>query len=358
MTEMLSVLPWVSYIVIVAHVLSYPLYFNKTGDGWLVQPKMMLLMTLHHIAPVIAHLFQDPRDRFYNTLFYGMIWLPHSYGALKKGLTRLGLWSDPIEKGHKWVGAAATAVAYYYCLIHYSPEHCWFFLLTSAFQLIGRYFVVDNMIMVNFLGKLEFPANGSVLCVFMGGLSYWSLVYGVTWNTFYYLFYRWYKSKSVSFPEKLVRNAETEQFLKEYKLAEDQTADAKKQKDMKAFCEGYDWLNAEQYPLIYAVCQYDNETVRRLIADGHDPNRKITEWWDSTAISWATGIRNMEAAILLMQAGVDPFERTEHGQVQVQYACGMEPGVARFFIELGDICFKHEKKKNPLKPPKTTSKLA
>jgi len=341
---------------IILSIVLYDLGKSYATSDALTDYKAMFLMTCHHIAACLTHLFQDPVNCGLNALFFGAIWLPHSFPALETFLEKFGLLNSTFKKAYKWVSGFVTVVAYYYALNHYTPERRWFFIFTSSLQLIGRFFVLDNMMMIDWMGLLEFPGCGVAFCVFAGGYTLWSLLYIAMWGVFYYYFYSFYQKLTVTFPARLVRNAETEAFLKDYIFTGDQVCCPEQRKAIITWWGTMEFATEEKYPLVTAIIKFDNERVKELIASGCDINETVKEMYDTHAIGWAAAVCNLEAAVMLMQAGVDPYAKNSYEMVRVSYACRQSPGVARFFEELSDICYKYEKKKgNPMKPKKSKS---
>lgn len=73
----------------------------------------------------------------------------------------------------------------------------------------------------------------------------------------------------------------------------------------------YGWFESQgwkkKWPLQYAAMTGDVAAIHQLVADGHDPNVKMTEWFDSEPLGWAASLGQLNAVIALIQAGADPL---------------------------------------------------
>lgn len=73
----------------------------------------------------------------------------------------------------------------------------------------------------------------------------------------------------------------------------------------------YGWFESQgwkkKWPLQYAAMTGDVAAIHQLVADGHDPNVKMTDWFDSEPLGWAASLGQLMAVIALIQAGADPL---------------------------------------------------
>jgi len=79
--------------------------------------------------------------------------------------------------------------------------------------------------------------------------------------------------------------------------------------------KGYAWFDSNpgwhnSRPLHRAAMRGDVESIKRLCknntSDSHDPNEKMSEWFDSVPLGWAASFGHLDAVIALIQYGADP----------------------------------------------------
>lgn len=329
---------------------------GKRGITFSDNPKDCILMNFHHVAPVLAHLFQVPAMRYYNALFLGTIWMAHSYQFIATWIQEpLGLNNDTVNTCIKFGGGVVTGVSFGYCLytIQFSnlPAECMTqFLCMSGIQFIGRYFVVNNFIMIKWLGQIELPISAlGFMCYLMDYHVGYSIGACIVWAICYFMFYQYFKfTLGNSFPEKMIFNDETKAYIADYDWG-DETYDVEK---ILPWYETQAFHNPDKYPLVDAIIRGHDDKVKQLLDDGHDGKECTTEWYNTQAMGWAAGIGNFKSMVLLLQADIDPYETNEWGQCQVQYACSTKPAIKKFYDGLSAICMKYppNKKVNNLKP--------
>jgi len=61
-----------------------------------------------------------------------------------------------------------------------------------------------------------------------------------------------------------------------------------------------------KWPLHWAAMIGDIEAIYALVAAGHDPNVKMTDWFDSEPLGWAASFGQCKAIEALCEAGADP----------------------------------------------------
>mmetsp|Transcript_8549 Transcript_8549/g.22351 ORF Transcript_8549/g.22351 Transcript_8549/m.22351 type:complete len:505 (+) Transcript_8549:86-1600(+) len=61
------------------------------------------------------------------------------------------------------------------------------------------------------------------------------------------------------------------------------------------------------WPLQRAAMRGEVDRIRELCASGHDPNVKMTPWYDSEPLGWAASFGQLGAVIALIQCGADPL---------------------------------------------------
>jgi len=61
-----------------------------------------------------------------------------------------------------------------------------------------------------------------------------------------------------------------------------------------------------RWPLQWAAMIGDVEAIGALVAAGHDPNVKMTDWFDSEPLGWAASFGQCKAIEALCAAGADP----------------------------------------------------
>lgn len=343
---------------IVNMFMTWVLYdLGKQGIQLVDNPKDFFLIHFHHLPPILAHSFQAPAMRFYNGLFLGTIWMAHSYGFIATFIQEpLGLNTEPVNKGIKYAGAVVTSVSFGYCLyaIEYSdlPAECMTqFLLMSAFQTCGRYLVMNNFVMVDWLGQVELPISGiGLMCYLMNYYVTYSIGASIVWAICYYMFYQYCKfTIGSTFPETMIFNDETKAYIADYDWGDNYTYDDEK---ILNWYESQNFNNPEKYPLVDAIIRGHDDKVKQLLDAGHDGQECTTEWHNTKAMGWAAGIGNATSMIYLLQAGIDPYEKNEWGQCQVQYACATKPDIKKFYDGLSAVCMKYppNKKVNKMKP--------
>jgi len=67
-----------------------------------------------------------------------------------------------------------------------------------------------------------------------------------------------------------------------------------------------------RWPLQWAAMIGDVQAIRTLTAAGHDPNVKMTCWFDSEPLGWAASFGQCKAIIALCDAGADPARPANH----------------------------------------------
>merc|ERR1719238_603514 len=60
------------------------------------------------------------------------------------------------------------------------------------------------------------------------------------------------------------------------------------------------------WPLQWAAMVGDVDAINALISFGHDPNVKMTSWFDSEPLGWAASFGQCKAIEALCAAGADP----------------------------------------------------
>lgn len=61
-----------------------------------------------------------------------------------------------------------------------------------------------------------------------------------------------------------------------------------------------------KWPLQYAAMHGDVATIERLLHEGHDPNVKMTDWFDSEPLGWAASFGQLAAVRALCRGGAYP----------------------------------------------------
>lgn len=70
--------------------------------------------------------------------------------------------------------------------------------------------------------------------------------------------------------------------------------------------------------------------------------QKNSDWYDSTALGWAIGLKKAEASLLLLERGADPYHRDAAGNEclgsALQKLDGHLGGARDFFPRLHQLC--------------------
>ena len=86
-----------------------------------------------------------------------------------------------------------------------------------------------------------------------------------------------------------------------------------------------------KWPLHWAAMIGDIEAIYALVAAGHDPNVKMTDWFDSEPLGWAASFGQCKAIEALCEAGADPmgehtmFSGTTGEEMEAKISKGKSP---------------------------------
>jgi len=74
----------------------------------------------------------------------------------------------------------------------------------------------------------------------------------------------------------------------------------------------YGWFDShntwkDRFPLHRAAMRGEVREIKRLCASGHDPNKKMADWFDSEPLGWAASFGELKAVIALIECGADPL---------------------------------------------------
>jgi len=276
-------------------------------------------LNLHHLGVIIAFLHQSPAhpsQAMANTLYFSWIWSIHSFGFFQDlVLPRLGF--PKLQDGQKYWGMdlfrhcyAAGSVCCYHLYLNGSgqPGIGWNYQTGAlSCMLFGRFVANNNAVNVDFLRRIEAPG-----CIFLtvAHLSETSIAVALV-STAFIGFITWKVVKYRPIPAQYLLTPAIQQLLASYPL-KDPEPDEKELGMITRWWDGHEnW--SDQWPLHRAALVNDLDGAKNLLKE-HEADTKMTDWYDSSPLAWATYLGHLSMMALLVQKGANPYYEGTKGQ--------------------------------------------
>ena len=95
------------------------------------------------------------------------------------------------------------------------------------------------------------------------------------------------------------------QFVQDYNCPQDKTREGHVEGVINFFDNDKKW--ADKYPLHRAAFAGDVELIRKLVAEGHDPNQMMPEWFNAEPLGWSCSMGRLANTRELILLGADPM---------------------------------------------------
>lgn len=296
----------------------------------------MLLMNLHHGAPVVAFYFQAPAHAWVNALFFGHMWWIHSrtffYKYAKAHVAAfLAKYLDfEVEDRHCEHGYAVVTVLATALYVWRMPLGLNYSTVAVLCQFAGRFLINDNFAKVDWITSIEAPGTLAVLTWGFGPLAQ-ALAHFALQVVLYYKTRE--SNKSAKVPKEVVVTEELKKWMHEFSW--------KKPTEAQMALKREWWeANAKDWDPKWAIFRHcmlgECGKIQDCIDNGFDPSSTLPLWYDSRPIDWCAGNGQVDALILLIENGVHPFIPSVRKAAKDFKA----PEITRFLDELVPECIK------------------
>jgi len=286
--------------------------------------KLRLLLNLHHLGAVIAYIYQpgEAASRAgLNTLLFAWGWAIHVLPFIQDvmlpwaGLSKTKGQKYTFMEVLRYLYGAVTVYCYHLYLnaegqpgLGYNYQ-----TLAAGFLLIGRYLAHDNWKMVDWARRVEVPGVMFVTLAHLMGNDYKfaasvtvALVIGIV------------SLKTAQFtptPEKYSLTPEIRNFLSSVygqKPDIDPILPFPIEMVRSWWAGNPTW--SKDWPLHEAALFGDVDTIRQSLEQRVDADLQMSDWHNTTPAGFGSFFGRLDAVILLLQKGVDPYKQCNHPQ--------------------------------------------
>lgn len=263
----------------------------------------------HHNGCILALYFQKPEEAWINTLLFGHFWWIHSKQLLDPiGAFIIKITGFETTEKQFHITYSGLTVAIYALWLQYFDLGANYQTFAVFLMVFGRNCANYNITHIEWMANIETPG---VIVLSTWKIFGWSFgwVAAIVIAVVYYYSLRYFKerlgeSKKVV-PEKLIMNDKIRSFLKTYPRGEKPDENT-----IKGIAAWYDSMKfGEEFSIFRAIVVGDEVKLRELIKQGADVNQEHTKWFNSTPMQWCSGGGHIGCAILLMEAGANPFAK-------------------------------------------------
>jgi len=262
----------------------------------------VVLLNFHHHGGMIAFYFQKPEDALLNALLFGHFWWIHSFGGLgieervKNAWKKItGYECTKFKEGYACFTVLFAAIYCYYMPIGFNYQ-----LGAIICMVGGRNILFDNWLNFEWLGYIETP--GVLFCFTCKAVGFKTGLVALGAFVFYFRYRKNQVGENVPKPPRFFMTEKIQEFLNSYPRQEN---DEEKIKSGVAFFEAN--FN-DGFPIFRAIVESDEVKLKESIDNGADPNEKEPKY-QTTPMMWASGGGHINCACVLLEAGVNPFEK-------------------------------------------------